>query len=373
MSEIIGNGSPTSTSTAQGLEGYVSHLEATAPAGFLQPNVLLDLSSRINIAPALDSLPNGISVKDFQDINWLSALTECATTQYADEFAKAGDAHNAPWLTRFTRNVWEPDEKGHSTPFQLILMQMGVPQDVIQAEVARVQSLDYIHESGDKPVQLTTFGMAQELLTRNWYHLEDKILRDASPEAGEMVRRVGVREALHTKWYRDMTAMQVEQNTGLIPYVGEALRRFKLPGNILVPELSAKADGWLLAMSDGDLSALKKEVVKLSHAAVGSNTKNLGKLLLELGAPNETWVERATARAATKALNVLPGNTGYGLLGEGVLQAVGLDGLYDKPDEANIPGKIRGVFRDFVSNRVNNKLDQGFGFGGNSGSKPATS
>ena len=123
-------------------------------------------------------------------MNWLSALTECATKQYANEFARSGAKYEAPWLTSFTRNIWEPDEMGHHAPFQIILMQMGVPQDVVTSEVSRVQSMDYIHEAGDTPAHLTTFGMIQELMTRNWYTQTKKILRQASPEAARMVNMV---------------------------------------------------------------------------------------------------------------------------------------------------------------------------------------
>ena len=370
MVERRDRGVPTSTyykiRDSSKLDGYVGNLEVTAPAGFIKPAVLLDLSQRIDIAPALDHLPPGITVKDFEEMNWLSALTECATAQYANEFAASGQKYGAEWLTKFTRNIWEPDEMEHHAPFQTILLQMGVPSDVVSSEVSRVQGMDYIHKAGSTPAHLTAFGMLQELLTRNWYAQTQKILRSASPEAARMVNMVGVREALHTVWYRDMTAFQIEENPELIVNVAEALKRFQMPGNIMVPELQGKADQWLQVIHGGNLSSVKRDIIKLAHAAVGSDTKNLGKLLVEIGAQNENWLERVTAQQAKKGLGIVGGGTAYGLLGEGVLHSVGLDGLYEDPKNDDIPGKIRGVFRSYIAGRVNAKLDSEFGFSGNS-------
>ena len=358
-------GIPTTTlyrlSDDSKLVNYVGHLETTAPAGFIQPGVLCDLSRRIDIAPALDNLPPGITIDDFEGINWLSALTECATVQYANMFAKAGDKYNAPWLTNFTRNIWEPDEMGHHAPFQIILMQMGVSQDQIASEVSRVQSMDYIHMTGDTPAHLTAFGMVQEFLTRNWYTQTKKILQQTSPEAARMVNMVEAREALHTRWYRDMTALQIEENPELVTNVAEALRRFQMPGNVLVPDLQQKAQKWLPTLHKGNLSSIERDIIKLTHSALGSDTNNLGKVLVEIGAQSDNWVERVTMQQARKALNTVGGKTGYGLLGEGVLQAVGLEDLYENPTVDNIPGKIRAVFRNYVARRANNTLNNQFG------------
>ena len=144
--------------------------------------------------------------------------------------------------------------------------------------------------------------MLQELLTRNWYQQTQRILRQASPEAARMVNMVGVREALHTVWYRDMTAFQIEENPELITNVAEALKRFQMPGNMLVPELQSKADRWLHAMHGGDLASVKRDVVRLAHAALGSDSRNLGKLLIEMGVQDENWLERVTAQQAKRFL-----------------------------------------------------------------------
>lgn len=367
MVERSGNGVPTLTSYSlpndSRLLTYVGDLERTAPAGFIKDGVLQDLAQKIDIRPALDNLPPGITEDDFEGINWLSALTECATAQYAKVFEFAGEKYNAEWLGRFTQNIWAPDEMGHHAPFKIILMQMGVPQSVVENEVKRVQSLDYIHESGSTPAHLTTFGMLQELLTREWYTETRRILK-ASPEAARMVHLVEVREALHTDWYRNMTAFQIEENPALINHVAEGLRRFQMPGNLLVPDLEAKANHWLHTMHQGDLSGVKRDIIRLTHRAVGSDTKNLGKLLIAMGVQDESLLQRVTMQQVKRALDMVGGELGYGLLGEGVLQSVGLEGLYQEPGKDNIPGRIRSVFRNYVARRVNNTLDNEFGFSG---------
>ncbi len=360
------NGSPTITDYGldndSKLTNYVGNLEATAPAGFINPDKLKDLAEKIDLTPSLIQLPEGITIEDFEKMNWLSALTECATSAYANAFAESADKYDALWLGNFTRNIWEPDEMAHHAPFEKILLQLGVPQDLITNEVKRVQSLDYIHESGFTPAHLTAFGMVQEFLTRNWYTDSRKILKTASPEAAQMVHMVEIREALHTRWYRDMTAMQIEENPELIQNVAESIKRFQMPGNLLVPQLQEKASKWLQSLHNNDLTGLKRDIVKLVQAAIGGSTNNLGRLMVEIGAQSDSWIERVTMEQAKKGLDSFGDGNGYGILGEGVLQAAGIGNLYEKPKHTDIPGTLRYHFRNYVSKRANNAFDNQFGF-----------
>lgn len=342
------------------LQGYVDNLSQTAPAGFINPETLKTLASQIDIVSALDNLPHGLTHDDFVGINMLSALTECQTARYANVFDESGQKYDAPWLSQFTRDVWEPDEMGHHDPFQQLLKQAGVPEDVIANEVARVQSMDYIHRNGDRPEALTVYGMVQEYLTKSWYKDTREILRELSPEAAQMVRLVEQREALHTKWYRDMTAIQIEANPELIPNVATSLLNFQMPGNSFIPELTEKGAIWLPQIHDGDLSAIKKELVWWVNSALGGDTKNLGKLFIEMGAESESWLERVSLRSVRAGLNRFGLEDGYGILGEGVLHAVGLDNLYEKPNTD--AGRVRQVFRNFVARQVNSSFDSQFGF-----------
>jgi hypothetical protein len=68
--------------------------------------------------------------------------------------------------------------------------------------------------------------MVQEYLTDNWHGLIASLLKEASPQAAYMATRIKRRETLHTAWYRDMTALQIEANPTYVTYVAEEVARF---------------------------------------------------------------------------------------------------------------------------------------------------
>ena len=62
----------------------------------------------------------------------------------------------------------------------------------------------------------------------------NNLLKGQAPEAAHMVFRVKKRETLHTLWYRDMTAIQIEANPHLVEDVATEILSFDMPGASLV-------------------------------------------------------------------------------------------------------------------------------------------
>ncbi len=137
-----------------------------------------------------------------------------------------------------------------------------------------------MHYGGDTPVHVTTFGMVQEYLTDNWHGLIANLLRQASPQAAYMATRIKRRETLHTAWYRDMTALQIEANPSYAGYVAEEVAHFRMPGNSLVPELQGQAQRWLPLMG-ADFERIYRDVFRLLHRTMG-NARLTGELLVRM-------------------------------------------------------------------------------------------
>lgn len=325
----------------------VNQIEIDGPRGFIKPNELQEMAQSINAETVIKTLPEGLTEEDFIGILKLSLLTECATDTYAKQFNTSSRQYNQPWLGRFTSNVWTPDELMHHLPFKSMLMQLGHSEDGLDKEIKEAREKDYIHGSGNTPVHLTTFGMIQEYFTDNWYGLTHAILRPAAPKAAHMVGRVKGRETLHTVWYRDITALQIEENPQLIPHVAETLMRFQMPGNEIVPDLQTRASDWLPRMG-ANLAKVKKDIVRLSAEAVNSPA-NAGRLILEIAAQQGRKLGPFKATHVRSALNRL-GDNGYGIVGEGILEGMGIKGPY-RDLEAGIGDKIRGTLRTWVAGK----------------------
>lgn len=143
--------------------------------------------------------------------------------------------------------------------------------------------MTYEHTSGETPVHLTMFGMIQEELTDGWYTLLRRLVQKSSPVAAQGVTQVKKRETLHRVWYGDMTTIQVIHNPRLIPFIADALARFLLPGNKLVPGLEAQAERWIPLMG-GDFREIERSLVTHIGDAVGGEAQNLGATIIEYGA-----------------------------------------------------------------------------------------
>lgn len=329
------------------ITALVSRIEIEGPPGFIKLDELQKATESINAQAVMESLPEGLTEQDFIGILKLSLLTECATDTYARQFNTSSLTYDQPWLGRFTTNVWTPDEKMHHLPFKSMLMQLGYSEEDLDREIKEAREKDYIHGAGNTPIHLTTFGLIQEYFTKNWYRLTYGILLPGAPKAARSVGRVGGREGLHTVWYRDMTALQIEENPELIPHVAETLLRFQMPGNEIVPELQSRASDWLPRMG-ADITRIKRDIVELSAKAVNT-PDNAGRLIMEIAAQQGRKLGPFKAEHIQAALNRL-GNYGYGIIGEGILEGMGIKGPYENT-EGGIGENIRGILRTWVAGK----------------------
>lgn len=180
-----------------------------------------------------------------------------------------------------------------------------------------------------------------------------------------MATRVKRRETLHTLWYRDMTALQLEADPGLIEPVASALLKFEMPGNDILPELQSSVTRWLPLMG-ADFQRITRDLIRFVYEMM-SNTRTAGRFVLEIARQNGRKLGPISAHQVQMALNRL-GGPGYGLVGEALLESVGLDymfkpqrgrqdsgfALYEQPYE-----RLRGLVRTWVSNQMNFKVTVG--------------
>ena len=140
-----------------------------------------------------------------------------------------------------------------------------------------------------------------------------------------MANRIKRRETLHTMWYRDMTAIQVEANPRWVAHVADEVARFRMPGNSLVPELQSQSPRWLPLLG-ADFERIVRDLLRLLHETLG-NARLTGEFVMTLAAEKKMWLGPLQARHVSAALNRL-GGPGYGLLGEAVLERGGLGYLF---------------------------------------------
>lgn len=335
------------------VDEHIDKLVRTGKDGMIRPNELVGMVEKVDAQKAIRNLPPGFSPGDFIGTLWLSLLTESATNTYADEFVKSGKEYKQPWLSRFTDEIWRPDELMHHLPFEVMLRDLGYSEKELKKAIKEAQEKDYIHESGKTPVHLTTFGMVQEYLTDNWYLLQWQMLDKQSPEA-HMVARVKQRERLHTGWYRDMTALQVEENLELVPYMAETFARFKMPGNTVAQEFQAKVPNWLPLMG-ADFGRMKRDLLKLVAEATKTPLA-AGKLVLSVAEQQGQKIGPFSVSQINSALQRF-GTTGYGLLGEAFLESV----AGKKPFSADrgVVNQIRGSLRSWLAQDITARIADG--------------
>ncbi|MDA1035451.1 MAG: hypothetical protein O3B65_01055 [Chloroflexi bacterium] len=337
-------------------------LEALVDQIIARPGDLIDLTAMeaapetLDVKAVVESLPDSISEEDFVGILKLAMLTECATDSYAAVFQEGAETYDAPWLTRFNKEVWVPDEHAHATPYQFMLQSLGYTEEELQAEMRDTQERTYEHCCGISPVELSTYGTVQELLTDNWHGLIAKLLKPKAPYAAHCANLIKRRETLHTVWYRDMTAVMVEENPELISLVGKTLTNFQLPGTMLIPQYGGQALPWMQAMNM-DFGHLAKELIR-NFAESAGTVKRSGMLVVEMAIHRDYPIGPFPSRFVKAALNRL-GGPGYGLLGEAMLQKVGLTIPSQKGPQdsgyrfySGVYEKIRGRMRTFIANKI---------------------
>ena len=308
------------------LEKMVDAIEAD-PGRLLDPK---EFEAELNAGHVMASLPSGISDDDFAGILKLALLTECATDTYAYAISSRAREFHSAWLERFTERVWKPDEYTHAEPFRLVLRGLGFSEAELEREIIQAQEAAFEHVGGDTPVNVTTFGMVQEYLTDHWHGLISKLLKPGLPAAAHMANRVKQRETLHMIWYRDMTAIQVGAEPGLLENVTYELAHFRLPGNSVAPELQAQAERWLPLMG-ADMSRMVKDLARLLYSIVDS-PRAMGWLAIDLADKKDKGADGLRPQHLRWAIEH-SGGWGYSLVGEALLERLGLAFMFKAQDE----------------------------------------
>jgi hypothetical protein len=337
------------------LDTLVDRIQAN-PGDLINPHDFDD-ACLPDMQAVLAHLPPEVSEDDFVGILRLALLTECATESYANVISSIGRRFDASWLSRFTEDVWAPDEITHHTPYRLMLQALGFSDEELCRDIRETQEKQYVHPGSYTPVHITTFGMLQEYLTDGYHGLIANLLKGQAPEAAHMVFRVKKRETLHTLWYRDMTAIQIEANPHLVEDVATEILSFDMPGASLVPELQAEGKRWQQAMGI-NVEQVFRDLLRLVHEMLGS-TRLTGELVLTLAARKNIDLGPISADQLRRAVNRLGGN-GYGLIGEALLQKVGLGYLFERTSKDGAGGsavgslhlKIRALLRGWISDQI---------------------
>jgi hypothetical protein len=341
-------------SGAARLESLVDRIEAN-PGRFVDP-AELDAGD-YTLRPALLRAEARGEGEDLLGALRLALLTESATDVYAYAIVERAERFEAPWLGRFTERVWRPDELLHHTPYRRMLLASGFGAAELDREIAEAQARQLDYHAGDTPVHVTAFGMLQEYLTDHWHGLLRRAVRRDAPQAAEMIGRVKGRETLHTMWYRDMTAIQLEARPEYVYHVAETLLHFQMPGTSIVPELEAKVPRWL-GVLHADRPRMVSDLARLLYEVL-DDPGRAGRLLLRVADGREARLGAMRASHLDAAVRRL-GGRGYGLIGEALLENLGLGSLYrdggSGPSRSTIPGVIRGLLRRWLARRIRVEL-----------------
>lgn len=325
------------------------------PGDLITPGEYQEAHKHIDMRAVVASLPEGLTEEDLAGILRLAMRTECDTLVYGREFDIRAKRNNAPWLGRFNSDVWVPDELGHTDPFKQSLMAMGISEEQLDSEIKEVQEIPFEHKGGESTTAVTTFGVVQEYLTDNWHGLIADLLEPAAPKAAAMARRVKRRETLHTMWYRDMTAIQIEDNPLLWREVALGVIKFEMPGNQLAPDLEAKVGQWLPTMG-GNYERIFKDLVR-HLSMVCTDSQMLGQMVIKIAAAKGFKMKDIDLKYLDFAVNRL-GAPGAGIIGEALLQKMGLDKVFMAQKGAQDPvyqfytgpaERIRAIIRDLFA------------------------
>jgi hypothetical protein len=338
------------------LEALVDRIQAN-PGDIIDVKALKERSVELDIRKTVALLPEGFKEDDLVGMLMLAMLTESATDSYAAVFLEGADTYDAPWLRRFSEKVWVPDEHTHYAPYKYMLQSLGFSEDELDREIRDAQARHYEHSCGITPVELTTFGTVQEFLTDHWHGLLANLLKEGAPYAAHCANLVKRRETLHTVWYRDMTALLVEENPEHITLVAKALASFQMPGTSLVPEYGGRSLEWMQRLNV-DFAHIARELVRNFSEAAGT-VKRTGQVMVDMAVTRNYPIGPFPARFVRAAMDRL-GGPGYGIIGEAILMKVGLpvpSKWSDKSDSGlrfhrGIYETIRSKMRNFVADRI---------------------
>jgi hypothetical protein len=306
-----------------------------------------------DVRGCLKTLPEDMSEEDFYGILKLALLTECATDLYAAAISERGREYDANWLVRFNERVWVPDEYMHAEPFRMALLSLGFSEEELDREIRETQERTFVHVGGDTPVNVCTFGMVQEYLTDHYHGLIAKLLKPAAPKLAAMTFHIKQRETLHMVWYRDMAAMQVAAKPEYVSDVAYELAKFRLPGNSLIPDLQARAVDWLPKMG-ADFQQLTKDLIRHIYLITGS-PKQMGRMVYDLTQIKDYGLGALKAPQVKWALDRGDG-WGHQLVGEALLERLGLSFLFKGSARDDFAGRIRAAVRSWLAAKMPTSL-----------------
>ncbi|MCH2318374.1 MAG: hypothetical protein MK369_00620 [SAR202 cluster bacterium] len=304
---------------------------------------------------------SGMTADDLIDSFRLSLITESLTDQYSKTFQIGAHMYGAQWLQDYVVGFWEPDEYGHADPFKNVLVDFGINETKLQLEIDEAKhTVDYQtkHTSGFHPIALTTYGMIQECITDYWYELQRGFF-PASSNTAKVISKVKGREALHTVQFRNLTALQLEEDPALLAEIINASASFQMPSNHIpnVFDIERKTQDWIPKMNGSVVELLKRIILNL-NVTLDDNGK-LGKLLIEYATTSERkFINHVPNSLVKKALNTFP--VSHGIVGEAMLEQLGLT-ANEKDVPMNLLEKIHFNLRKSLKRYVYEKLDiEGF-------------
>ncbi len=337
------------------LDTLVDGIEAN-PGPLLNPAALREASEDLDIRSAIEQLPDGMSLEDFVGILKLAMLTECATDSYSAVFQDGAERFDSPWLARFNERIWTPDEHTHYTPYKLMLQSLGYSDEELDREMREVQERNYEHCCGRTPIELTTYGIIQEYLTDNWHGMISQLLKPSAPYAARCASMVKRRETLHTTWYREMTAIQVEENPEMLHLVADTVLTFQMPGTRLVPEFGTRSLEWM-SKANVDFPRVARDFVR-NFQQVAGTMKRAGQLFVELAARRGVKLGPMPLSAARRVLDKI-GGPGYGLLGEALLDKFGIPRptTESQTGPVSLPPRMYEAFRARVRGMIIRRIE----------------
>jgi hypothetical protein len=158
-----------------------------------------------------------------------------------------------------------------------------------------------------------------------------------------------------------MTAAQIAFEPNLARYLAEVMLTFRMPGASLVPHLQSEAGRWLTLM-EWDFAPAARELLRML-AEVLADPGRLGRLLVTIAAEHGETLGPLSGAQARRAMDTLRG-AGYGLVGEALLESVGLGYLADVHADgaagASPVARVRGLIRSWLAGRLDLDLHRRF-------------
>ncbi len=287
----------------------------------------------------------------------LSMITESLTEQYAETFVKGALDNNAIWLSNYIENFWVPDELGHMDPFKNVLIDLGYTESDLSNQISSArEETNYLesHTTEITPIGLTTYGMVQECITDYWYELQLDFFPKGSGTR-KAISKVKGREALHTVQFRDLTAIQLENDPSLLMPILETIVNFKMPSNHInkVKEIEEKSQS-LIPKMNGEVLELIRRII--SHIQLALNdTEKIGQLFALYGTQQDkNLVKFIPNNTLFSLFKYLSG--GYGLVGEIILENIGLYANEPESLESNYE-RWRYRIKRSIKNWINEQFD----------------